>query len=106
MAPEPLLPEVSTPVKLTTVIEEATLWDNVAVIETLFRFVDVKARQTSDVPACTLVLTTSSQVKPAPETLVTVVPGPAASVEIKASNNSLPDKVDNPLTVNVDAGGD
>jgi hypothetical protein len=73
MAPEPLVPDVSTPTKLITVIDETTLCDMVAVTETPVNGAVAKARQISDVPLCTFVLTTSAQVNPAPETPVTVV---------------------------------
>ena len=55
MAPEPLLPVVSTPVKLITVIEEITLCDRVAVTETLLSGAVAKALQISASPFCTLV---------------------------------------------------
>ena len=60
MAPEPLLPDVSTPAKLMTVKEETTLCERVAVTATLLRGVDAKARQISEVPFWTLVLRTST----------------------------------------------
>ena len=72
-APEPLVPEVSTPVKLITVIEAATLWDRVALTEVLVRVEGAKARQISAAPLCTLVLTTRAHVRPAPEMVLTVV---------------------------------
>jgi hypothetical protein len=50
IAPEPPVPEVSVPVKLATVIEAATLWDNVACTVTLERVRGAKARQISAVP--------------------------------------------------------
>ena len=49
-APEPLVPVVSTPLKLIRVIEEATLWVRVAVTLTLLRVEVAKARQISEVP--------------------------------------------------------
>ena len=73
MAPEPFVPELSTPVKVITVMEETTLWDSVAVTATLVRGDGAKARQISAVPLWTLVLTTSAQVNPPPATLVTEV---------------------------------
>ena len=73
MAPEPPVPDVSTPVKLITVIDEATLWESVAVAVALFNTDGARVRQTSDVPRCTLVLRTSTQVRPPPVTLLTVV---------------------------------
>src|SRR6266849_2318398 len=76
MAPEPLVPDVSTPVKLITVMEEAVTCDRVAVTETLLTGAGAKARQTSASPLCALVLATNTQVRPAPETLVTVVLAP------------------------------
>jgi hypothetical protein len=50
MAPEPFVPEVSTPVKLITVIEETTLCDRVAVTVTALNGAAEKARQISAVP--------------------------------------------------------
>jgi hypothetical protein len=67
------VPDASTPAKLITVMDETTLRDSVAVTETLLKGTDAKARQISAVPLCTLVLTTSTQAKPAPEMLLTVV---------------------------------
>jgi hypothetical protein len=47
----PPLPEVSTPAKLITVIEEITLCDTVAVTVTFESVVVANARQISDAPA-------------------------------------------------------
>ena len=49
-APDPLVPDVSTPAKLITVMDEATLWESVAVTETLLKGRDANARQISAVP--------------------------------------------------------
>ena len=76
MAPEPLVPVRSTPLKLVTVIEEATLWERVAETVTLLRAEVAKALQISEVPAWVLVRTTRTQFKPAPVTLVTEVLAP------------------------------
>jgi hypothetical protein len=46
MAPDPFVPEVFTPVKLITVIDEAALWDSVAVTVMLLTAEAAKARQT------------------------------------------------------------
>ena len=73
IAPEPLLPDGSTPAKLITVREETTLCDSVTVTVTLLSGAAANARQISAVPLCTLVRTTRTQVSPAPETLWTVV---------------------------------
>jgi hypothetical protein len=73
MAPEPFVPEVSVPVKVITVIEDATLCDSVAVTFTWLKGEVANARQISAVPAWVLVLLTSVQVNPAPVRLVTVV---------------------------------
>ena len=78
-----------------TVIEDATLCERVAVIATLFRGVAAKARQISAVPLCALVLTTNVHVRPAPETLFTVVFVPdLKSVVTNASSNSFPETVE------------
>ena len=50
IAPEPLAPEGSTPVKLSTVIEELTLAESVAVAVTPLKGEDAKARHISAVP--------------------------------------------------------
>ena len=50
IAPDPFVPEEFTPVKLMTVIDEATLWDSVAVTVTAFNGAVANARQISDVP--------------------------------------------------------
>jgi hypothetical protein len=72
-APEPFVPEASTPTKLITVIEEVTLCESVAVTDTLLSTDGEKARQISAVPFCVLVRTTSCHVSPAPETALTLV---------------------------------
>jgi hypothetical protein len=95
IAPEPLVPEVSIPVKLTTVMEAAALCDKFAVTLTLERVPGAKARQISAVPSCALVRLTKAQVRPAPVTLVTVMPLDVPSLEINASSNSLPALVEN-----------
>jgi len=87
-------------VKLITVIEEPTLPDRVAVTETLVNGVVAKARQISAGPNCALALTTSTQVSPAPVTFITVPV--LSSLEIKASNSSLPDVVENAGVVTVE----
>jgi hypothetical protein len=95
MAPEPFVPEVSTPVKLITVIEETTLCDSVAVTVTALNGEAENARQTSAVPNWTLVLSTRTQVRPAPATPVTVVLAEETlSAEINASRSSLPEMVE------------
>ena len=99
-APEPFVPEVSTPVKLITVIEQPTLLDRVAVTETLVNGTLAKARQISAGPNCAFALTTGTQVSPPPVTFV-IVPL-RSSLEIKASNNSLPDVVENVEVVTVE----
>ncbi len=96
IAPEPFVPDVSAPIKLMTVIEDATLCVRVADTDTLFKGAAAKARQISAVPFCTLLLATNTHVKPQPEMLLTVMLGlEEASVEIKANNNSLPVVVEN-----------
>jgi hypothetical protein len=95
MAPDPFVPEVSTPVKLMTVNREETFCESVALTVTLVNGEGANARQISDVPCCTLVLRTSTHVNPAPVTLVTVILGEETpSVETNASSNSLPVEVE------------
>src|SRR5947208_1914726 len=50
IAPDPLVPDGSTPVKLSTVIDAATLCDKVAVTVTFDSAVLANARQISAVP--------------------------------------------------------
>jgi hypothetical protein len=50
IAPEPFVPEVSTPAKLITVMEQPTLWEIVAVTVTLFKGKGANARQISEDP--------------------------------------------------------
>src|SRR5256885_13380512 len=76
MAPDPLDPEASAPVKLTTIIDERTLCETVAVTVALERIAGEKARQISAVPLCAFVRLTSAQVRDAPVTPVTVVLAP------------------------------
>jgi hypothetical protein len=76
IAPEPFMPEASTPVKVITVIDDVTLCESVAVTFTWLKGKVAKARQISAVPACVLVLWTSVQLNPAPVTPVTVVFAP------------------------------
>lgn len=94
IAPEPLVPEVSAPLKLITVMEAATLCESVAVTFTLLSLLVAKARHISAVPLCTLVLTTRTQVRPAPLMPLTIVFGPDESVDTNASNNSLAELVE------------
>jgi hypothetical protein len=88
-------------VKVSTVIDAATLWDRVAVTDTFVNAPDANARQISAVPRCTLVLSTNAHVKLAPVTLLTTVfvPDAEASVAMKASSNSFPDEVENVAVV-------
>src|SRR5262245_48132751 len=96
IAPEPFVPEGSTPAKLMTVMGEAALCARVAMTVTALNGEAANARQISDVPFCVFVRLTSTQVRPAPLTPVTVVFGPLVqSVEINANNSSLPAVVEN-----------
>jgi hypothetical protein len=95
-APEPPVPDTSTPVNDMTVIDDTTDLESVAVTVT-FDSVDVaNARQTSAVPAWVLLRTTSVQVSEAPVTPVTVMAVPdGPSEETKASSNSFGAAVEN-----------
>ena len=75
MAPEPLVPEMFTAVKLMTVMDDTTDWERVAVTCALAKAFAAKARQISEVPDWALVRTTRAQVRPPPATLCTVVSG-------------------------------
>jgi hypothetical protein len=102
IAPDPLVPVVSTPVKLTTVMDDCTDCEKVAVTVTLLSVVGANARQISAVPSCVFVLCTSTHVRLAPVTLLTVVvvavPFP---LEINASNNSFAAEVENEAVARV-----
>src|SRR5690242_1444768 len=74
IAPEPLTPEVSAPVKVMTVMEAATLCERAARTLTLLSVELANALHTSAVPSCALARRTSAQVNPAPLTPVTVIP--------------------------------
>ncbi len=95
IAPEPFTPEESVPVKVTTVIEAATLCDRVARTVTFARAEGAKARHISAVPSCRFALRTRAHVRLAPLTPVTVIPDELESVEMKASKSSLPAEVEN-----------
>jgi hypothetical protein len=103
MAPEPLVPEVSTPATLATRREETTFCERVAVTDALLIGLGANARHISDVPICVFVRFTKVQVRPAPVTLVTVIFAELASVAIIAKISSLPTVVDKaPLVTLVD----
>src|SRR4051812_42279820 len=59
IAPDPFIPDVSTPFNATTVIEETTDCDKVAETVTPLSALAAKARQISDEPRCAFALTTS-----------------------------------------------
>jgi len=91
MAPEPPVPEVLAPVKVTTVSEPELEADRVAVTVALVSTAGANARHTSAVPSCVLVRLTSVQVRLPPVMPVTVVlaPEPELSAATNASNSSL-----------------
>ena len=66
MLPAPFVPEVLTPLKLITLIKEATFWDKVAVTVTPLRTDGANARQISAVPVWIFVRLTRTQVREAP----------------------------------------
>ena len=66
MAPDPLAPEVSTPVKVTTATADTAACESVAVTDTLLNADGANARQISLLPDRAFVCTTSCQVSPAP----------------------------------------
>jgi hypothetical protein len=102
IAPDPFVPELSTPVKLITVIEEVTLCQNVTVIDTLVSVELENARQISAVPSCTLVLWTRTHGSPTPVIFVTVVLGDETrSDETNARRGSSADVVENTGVVTV-----
>ena len=73
IAPDPFVPDVFTPAKLMTCIDETTLCDKLAATVTPLKGTPAKARQISADPLCPFVLWTSVHVNPPPETFVTVV---------------------------------
>jgi hypothetical protein len=77
------------------VIEAATLCDSVALTLAFTSAAPAKALQTSAVPNCALVRRTNAHVSPPPDTSLTMIPDDFASVEMKASNSSLADVVEN-----------
>jgi hypothetical protein len=102
IAPEPFVPVVFTPVKLKTVIDDATLFESVAVTVAWLNGEVAKARQISELPLCAFVRTTSVQVMPPPLILLTVVFVPERkSVATKARSNSFPDAVEKAGVVTV-----
>lgn len=104
IAPEPFVPEVSTPAKLITCIDETTLWERFAVTEAFVSVLAANARQISEVPICVFVRWTRAQVRPPPVTLVAVMWDAEASVATSAKTNSFPSEVENmPLVMAVDA---
>ena len=78
IAPDPFEPEALTPPKLTTVSEDVTDCERVAVTEIFVSGAMAKARQISAVPSCTFVRLTSCHVNPPPATPVTVIGVPVA----------------------------
>src|SRR5262249_7291923 len=74
------------PVNVTTVSDAVTDCESVAVTLTLVSTDGAKARQISDVPCCTLVRCTRTQVKPPPLILLTT--GLAAVLRLVATNAS------------------
>jgi hypothetical protein len=97
MAPDPFVPDVSTPMKLTTVMDMSPL-PELALTEIRLMGEAAKARQTSAVPVWLLVLLTSVHVSrfpletPAMVELEPVAPGAAAT---NANSNSLLALVEN-----------
>ena len=95
IAPDPFVPVVSTPVKLTTVMDDCTVWEKVALTVALVSAVAAKARQISEVPSCVFVRCTRVHVRLPPVTPLTVVvvavPFP---LEINASSSSLEEEVE------------
>jgi hypothetical protein len=104
MAPDPFVPVVSTPLNVTTPMDESTLCARLAVTETFVSAAVVNARQISEVPPLAFVRFTRVQVSPPPVTLVTVMFEDCPSVETNASSNSFGDAVDNGGLVIDEAG--
>jgi len=94
MAPEPLVPEVSTPVKVRIVIDAATLWDKLALTVARERVDGANARHISAVPNCAFVRCTRAQLRPAPVTALTRMPEEFASVAMNASSSWFGERVE------------
>src|SRR5260370_39511664 len=73
IAPDPVVPEVSTPAKLMTSIDEATFCERVAVTETLLSGLGANDRQISAVARCEFVRSTKFHGDPVIVILVTMV---------------------------------
>jgi hypothetical protein len=84
---DPFVPDVSAPVKLTTVMDEADDCANVAVTLTFVNAVAATARQISAVPRLAFVRITNVQVRPPPLTFVTVFRVVTSSAAINATNS-------------------
>ena len=102
IAPEPLVPDGSAPVNVTTVIDPACADEIVAVTDTLLRRDAANARQISAVPTCAFVRRTSCHVRPPPAIDDTTVPPAGESSAVtNASNSSDPPAVENVLVLSV-----
>ena len=101
IAPEPFVPDVSTPVKVTTTIDETVGCAIVAVTPTLVSAAGANARQISVDPRWAFVRATSTHVSPAPVTPVDAFPGVVSSIATKASNSWFPLVVEKALVVTV-----
>src|SRR5262245_48885382 len=97
----PLTPDVSAPLKLTTVIDDATDWASVAVTVTFVSGDAATARQISAVPRRTLVRSTSVHVKPPPLTLTTWLPAVTPSADTNARRSSFVAVVENAVVATV-----
>jgi hypothetical protein len=99
IAPEPFVPEGSTPEKLMTVSDENTLAERLAVTVTPESAADENALQTSVVPGLAFVRATNCHASPAPLTEFTVTAPVEGPVETKASRSSLGEVVEKAGTV-------
>ena len=95
IAPDPFVPEESTPLNAATVMEDATLCARPAVTIAFFNGAVAKARQISASPGCPFARVTSTQARPAPFTVFTVMPPEEVeSAEMKANNSSFGEAVE------------
>ena len=95
IAPEPFVPDVSTPVKLITVMDAATDCDSVAVTVTALKGFAENVLQISAVPFCVFVRLARTHVRLPDDIPVTVILWPVAlSVEMNAKSSSFPDVVE------------
>src|SRR5262249_40562736 len=94
IAPAPLAPLGSAPVKLTSVIDAFVDCDSVAVTVAFVSGAVANVLQISAVPRCALDRATSCHVSPAPLTVAVVLLPPLKPAPTNASSSSEPEAVE------------